>query len=110
MVVDLERHAAVAASALGNPGLIGAPSLPAAAIEGDLDGTIPRERAPEVLVELLLVARDHEELLGDTHVALVAVVASLGAVLPRRPDHPDRGLIQEFRQRGPRVSAARRAR
>lgn len=112
MFVDLECQPAIAAATLGRPAPIGAASFRAAAVQNDLDGRIAGKRAPDILVESLLVTRDDEDLLGDVR---LAVVATLRAVSPALGNASvlgpyTRPLVEELGHWNPGISAARQAR
>jgi hypothetical protein len=101
VIVDLERQPPNALATLGHSGPIGAASFRAAAIQNDLHRGIPGKRPPGILVQLLLVTRDDEYLLGDSPVGVVSVLRTFRPGLgkgmePRR--HTQRPLIEEPRQ------------
>jgi hypothetical protein len=113
MVVDFERHPPIAPATLGRPAPIGAPSFRAAAIQNDLHGGIAGKRTPGVLVELLLVTRDDEDLLGGVPVGVVSTLRTFGPALGKGTQLGPRTkwrLIQELGQRDPGIAATRKTR
>src|SRR5262245_13082992 len=111
VVVDLVHEPPIAAAALERPGTVtAATALRPATVEHDVDRGITRERALDVLVELLPVALDDHDLLD----ALVGA-AVLG---PFRTTHRERmelgqdlegPLVEELGEQHPGISATRGA-
>jgi hypothetical protein len=111
VVVDLIHEPAVAAAALGGSGAIGCASpFRPAAVEHDVDRGVARERALDVLVELLSVTLDDHDLLD----ALI-IAPTLGAFCPALREGMELGqdlqgaLVEELGEQHPGISATRGA-
>src|SRR5262245_3221951 len=111
VVVDLVHEPSIAAAALGRPGTVtAATAVRPATVEHDVDRGITRERALDVLVELLPVALHDHDLLH----ALVGA-AVLGAFCPALRERMELGqdlegpLVEELGEQHPGISATRGA-
>jgi len=112
VVVDLGHEPAVAATAIGRAGLVGAAPLSPTAIQHDLDRGVSRKRALGVFEEPLPIARDDEDLLRRLAMGLVpALVLSRPALgewveLGQDLEGP---LVEELGEEDPGISATRGA-
>ena len=112
VVVDLGHEPAVAATAIGRAGLVGAAPLSPTAIQHDLDRGVSRKRALGVFEEPLPIARDDEDLLRRLAMGLVpALVLSRpalgeGVELGQGFERP---LVEELGEKDPGISATRGA-
>src|SRR5262249_55296783 len=111
VIVDLVHEPAVAAAALGGSGAIGGASpFRPAAVEHDVDRGVARERALDVLVELLSVTLDDHDLLYA-----LLVTPPLGAFRPALRERGGLGqdlegaLVEELGEQHPGISATRGA-
>ncbi len=112
VVVDLGHEPAIAATAIGRAGLVGAAPFPPTAIQHDLDRGVSRKRALGVLEEPLPIARDDEDLLGRLAMGLVPPLVLSRPALGEGVELGqgfERPLVEELGEKDPGISATRGA-